>query len=202
MRRDGATYSDYNLSPLPPRFNPSTTMALDPVSPYRDIHPQLATGAWVHPRATVIGEVTLGRDASVWPGAVIRGDVNSISIGAATNIQDNSVLHVSHKTPANPAGGPLVIGARVTVGHTVILHACTIADECLIGMGSIILDRAVVQKHVLLGAGSLVPEGKILESGHLYLGRPAKMVRALTEEEIAYFNYSAEHYVKLARSYR
>ena len=196
------TYSDYNLSPLLPRFNPSTTMALDSVSPYRDIHPQLAAGAWVHPRATMIGEVTLGRDASVWPGAVIRGDVNSITIGVASNIQDNSVLHVSHKTPANPAGGPLVIGARVTVGHTVILHACTIADECLIGMGSIILDRAVVQKHVLLGAGSLVPEGRILESGHLYLGRPAKMVRALTEEEIAYFNYSAEHYVKLARSYR
>jgi carbonic anhydrase/acetyltransferase-like protein (isoleucine patch superfamily) len=197
-----ATFSDYNLSPLPPRFNPSTTMALDPVSPYRDIYPQLAAGAWVHPRATVIGEVSLDGDASVWPGAVIRGDVNSISIGAATNIQDNSVLHVSHKTPANPAGGPLVIGARVTVGHTVILHACTIADECLIGMGSIILDRATVQKHVLLGAGSLVPEGKVLESGHLYLGRPAKMVRALTEEEIAYFSYSAEHYVKLARSYR
>jgi carbonic anhydrase/acetyltransferase-like protein (isoleucine patch superfamily) len=177
-------------------------MALDPVSPYRDIHPQLAAGAWVHPRATVIGEVSLGADASVWPGAVIRGDVNSIAIGEASNIQDNSVLHVSHKTPANPAGGPLVIGARVTIGHTVILHACTIEDECLIGMGSIILDRAVVQKHVLLGAGSLVPEGKVLESGHLYLGRPAKLVRRLSDEEIAYFRYSAEHYVKLARSYQ
>lgn len=176
-------------------------MAIDPIAPYRDVHPQLAAGAWVHPRATVIGEVSLGRDASVWPGAVIRGDVNAIAIGEASNIQDNSVLHVSHKTPANPKGGPLVIGARVTVGHAVILHACTIEDECLIGMGSIILDRAVVQKHVLLGAGSLVPEGKLLESGHLYLGRPAKMVRALTGEEIAYFNYSAEHYVALARSY-
>jgi carbonic anhydrase/acetyltransferase-like protein (isoleucine patch superfamily) len=177
-------------------------MALnDPIAPYRALHPQLAEGAWVHPRATVIGEVTLGRDVSVWPGAVIRGDVNSIAIGEATNIQDNSVLHVSHRTPDNPAGGPLVIGARVTVGHTVILHACTIEDECLIGMGSIILDRAVIRKHVLLGAGSLVPEGKILESGHLYLGRPAKLVRALTEEEIAYFSYSATHYVKLAQSY-
>ncbi|MDZ7585279.1 MAG: gamma carbonic anhydrase family protein [Thiobacillus sp.] len=176
-------------------------MAIDPIAPYRGVHPQLAAGAWVHPRATVIGEVSLGRDASVWPGAVIRGDVNSIAIGEASNIQDNSVLHVSHRTPANPKGGPLIIGARVTVGHTVILHACTIEDECLIGMGSIILDRAVIQKHVLLGAGSLVPEGKILESGHLYLGRPAKMVRPLTEEEIAYFNYSAEHYVTLARSY-
>ena len=176
-------------------------MAIDPIAPYRGVHPQLAAGAWVHPRATVIGEVSLGRDASVWPGAVIRGDVNSIAIGEASNIQDNSVLHVSHKTPANPSCVPLVIGARVTVGHSVILHACTIEDECLIGMGSIILDRAVIQKHVLLGAGSLVPEGRVLESGHLYLGRPAKLVRALTEEEIANFSYSAEHYVALARSY-
>jgi carbonic anhydrase/acetyltransferase-like protein (isoleucine patch superfamily) len=177
-------------------------MALDSVAPYQGIHPQLAAGVWVHPRATVIGEVSLGADASVWPGAVIRGDVNAITIGEASNIQDNSVLHVSHKTPDNPAGGPLVIGARVTIGHTVILHACTIGDECLIGMGSIILDRAVIQKHVLLGAGSLVPEGKLLESGHLYLGRPAKLVRALTEEEMAYFSYSAQHYVQLARSYQ
>lgn len=177
-------------------------MALYPVAPYRSVHPQLAAGAWVHPRATVIGEVSLGRDASVWPGAVIRGDVNSIAIGEASNIQDNSVLHVSHKTPANPKGGPLLIGARVTVGHTVILHACTIGDECLIGMGSIILDGAVIQKHVLLGAGSLVPEGRVLESGNLYLGRPARLARALTEEEIAYFSYSAQHYVALARSYQ
>lgn len=172
------------------------------LAPHHGIMPGLAPGAWVHPRATVIGEVSLGADASVWPGAVIRGDVNSIAIGAASNIQDGSVLHVSHKTPDNPTGGPLRIGARVTVGHTVILHACTIEDECLIGMGSIILDHAVIQKHVLLGAGSLVPEGKVLESGHLYLGRPAKLVRRLTDDEIAYFNYSAEHYVQLARSYQ
>jgi carbonic anhydrase/acetyltransferase-like protein (isoleucine patch superfamily) len=172
------------------------------LAPHHGVAPTLAAGTWVHPRATVIGEVSLGIDASVWPGAVIRGDVNSITIGKATNIQDGSVLHVSHKTPANPAGGALVIGARVTVGHTVILHACTIEDECLVGMGSIILDRAVIRKHVLLGAGSLVPEGKVLESGHLYLGRPAKLVRALTDDEIAYFNYSAEHYVQLVRSYQ
>jgi len=171
------------------------------LAPHHGVDPVLAAGAWVHPRATVIGEVSLGADASVWPGAVIRGDVNHIMVGEASNIQDGSVLHVSHKTPANPKGSPLIIGARVTVGHTVILHACTIADECLIGMGSIILDRAVIQSHVLLGAGSLVPEGKVLESGYLYLGRPAKRVRELTDEEIAYFNYSAQHYVALARSY-
>ena len=184
-------------------FNPMEDKVYGhPLAPHHDVGPRLEPGAWVHPRATLIGEVTLGADASVWPGAVIRGDVNSIAIGAATNIQDNSVLHVSHRTPVNPTGGPLVIGARVTVGHSVILHACTVADECLIGMGSIILDRAVIERHVLLGAGSLVPEGKVLESGHLYLGRPAKMVRPLTDEEIAYFSYSAQHYVQLARSYQ
>lgn len=171
------------------------------VSPHHGVAPRLAAGAWVHPRATLIGEVSLGRDASVWPGTVIRGDVNGIVVGAATNIQDNSVLHVSRRTPANPAGGPLLIGARVTVGHAVILHACTIGDECLIGMGSIVLDGAVVHKHVLLGAGSLVPEGRVLESGQLYLGRPARPVRTLTDAEFAYFNESAEHYVALARSY-
>ncbi|MFN3715565.1 MAG: gamma carbonic anhydrase family protein [Thiobacillus sp.] len=172
------------------------------LAPHHGMAPECAPGAWVHPRATVIGEVTLGRDSSVWPGAVIRGDVNRIVIGEASNIQDGSVLHVAHKTPAHPDGGPLRIGDRVTVGHTVILHACTIADECLIGMGSIILDGAVVHKHVLLGAGSLVPEGRVLESGYLYLGRPAKAMRPLTEDEIAYFAYSAGHYVKLARSYQ
>ena len=172
------------------------------ITPHHGVTPTLAVGVWVHPRATVIGEVVLGADVSVWPGAVIRGDVNSIAIGEASNIQDGSVLHVSHKTSDNPAGGPLLVGARVTVGHTVILHACTIEDECLIGMGSIILDRAVIQKHVLLGAGSLVPEGKVLESGYLYLGRPAKRIRELTADEIAYFNYSAQHYVQLARSYQ
>jgi carbonic anhydrase/acetyltransferase-like protein (isoleucine patch superfamily) len=172
------------------------------ISPYNGVYPQLSAGAWVHERATVIGNVTLAESASVWPGAVVRGDVNQIHIGASTNVQDNSVLHVSHKSAVDPAGGPLIIADRVTIGHSVILHACTIEDECLIGMGSIILDKAVVKKHVLLGAGSLVPEGKVLESGHLYLGRPARVVRALTPEEIAYFSYSAEHYVKLMRSYR
>ena len=175
---------------------------MQPLAPHHGVAPTLAAGAWVHPRATIIGEVSLGADSSVWPGAVIRGDVNSITIGEASNIQDNSVLHVSHKTPAHPAGGPLVVGARVTVGHAVMLHACTIEDECLIGMGSIILDRAVIQKHVLLGAGSLVPEGRVLESGYLYLGRPAKLVRKLTEDEMAYFSYSAQHYAQLARSYQ
>ena len=180
----------------------SALLYSETIAAHHGCAPQLAPGAWVHPRATVIGEVSLGVDSSVWPGAVIRGDVNSISIGDATNIQDGSVLHVSHKTVSDPLGGPLTIGARVTVGHTVILHACTIEDACLIGMGSIILDRALIKTHVLLGAGSLVPEGKVLESGYLYLGRPAKQVRLLSEAELAYFDYSARHYVQLAQSYQ
>ena len=164
--------------------------------------PVFPASAWVHPSAQVIGEVTLGEDASVWCGAVIRGDVNSIRIGAGTNIQDLAVLHVSHKSEWDPQGAPLTIGDRVTVGHSVILHGCTIHDECLIGMGSIVMDKAVLEPRVLLGAGSLVPEGRVLAGGYLYLGRPAKQLRPLTAEELAYFNYSAEHYVQLARSYR
>ena len=171
------------------------------IEAYQGTSPSIAGDAFIHHSAHIIGEVCIGANSSVWCGAVVRGDVNSISIGDDTNIQDLSVLHVSHKTPHNPAGAPLIIGNRVTVGHSVILHGCTIHDECLIGMGSIIMDKAVLEPQVLIGAGSLVPEGKVLQSGYLYLGRPVKQVRALTPEEIAYFNYSAQHYVRLHQSY-
>jgi carbonic anhydrase/acetyltransferase-like protein (isoleucine patch superfamily) len=164
--------------------------------------PRFDESAYIHPSAQVIGEVILGKNASLWCNAVVRGDVNHIHIGDDTNIQDCSVLHVSHKSEADPKGAPLIIGSRVTIGHSVILHGCTIQDECLVGMGSIIMDKTVLEPRVLVGAGSLVPEGKILRSGYLYIGRPAKEIRPLTPEEIAYFNYSAEHYVKLARSYQ
>ncbi len=163
--------------------------------------PEIATSAYVHQSAQIIGEVSIAEHCSIWCNAVIRGDVNSISIGSGTNIQDLSMLHVSHKTPQNPEGASLIIGSRVTIGHSVILHGCTIHDECLVGMGSIIMDKAVLEPQVLVGAGSLVPEGKVLQSGYLYLGRPVKQLRALTAEEIAYFNYSAEHYIKLYKSY-
>jgi len=166
------------------------------------IHPQIHASVYVHPNAQIIGEVSLGADASVWCNAVIRGDVNRIAIGAGTNIQDLSMLHVSHKSEWDALGAPLIIGDRVTVGHSVILHGCTIGDECLIGMGSIVMDKAVLEPRVLLGAGSLVPEGKTLQSGYLYLGRPAKQLRLLTAEELAYFDYSANHYIELARSYK
>ncbi len=171
------------------------------IQPFGNQIPQIAEGGYVHHAATVIGDVVIGEHSSVWPGAVIRGDVNLIRIGSNTNIQDLSMLHVSHKSSWDPAGAPLSIGSNVTIGHSVILHGCTIEDETLIGMGSIVMDKAVVQKHVLLAAGSLVPEGKVLESGYLYVGRPAKKVRALTADEIAHFMYSANHYVRLKQQY-
>lgn len=169
---------------------------------YKEQTPALGKDVFVHPAATVIGEVALGDGVSVWPGAVIRGDVNFIRIGAGSNIQDCTVLHVSHKSAADPVGAPVVIGRNVTVGHSVILHGCTIGNDCLIGMGAIVMDKAVLQDKVLLGAGSLVPEGKVLESGWLYLGRPAKALRRLSDEELAYFEYSARHYMQLAAEYR
>ena len=164
--------------------------------------PQIAENVYVHSAATIIGDVIIGQDSSVWPGAVIRGDVNFIRIGHHTNVQDLSMLHVNHRSSHDPAGSPLMIGNYVTIGHSVILHGCTIEDETLIGMGSIVMDKAVVQKHVLLAAGSLVPEGKVLESGYLYVGRPAKKVRALTVDEIAHFMYSANNYVLLKDQYQ
>lgn len=171
------------------------------ITAYQGISPRLAEGVFVHASAHIIGDVELGAHASVWCGAVIRGDVNRIRIGAGTNIQDLSVLHVSHRSAARPEGAPLLIGERVTVGHRVILHGCEIGDECLIGMGAIVMDHAVLEPHVLLGAGSLVPEGRRLKGGHLYLGSPVREVRPLTAEELAYFSYSAAHYVRLHQSY-
>jgi len=172
------------------------------IAPYQGSAPKIAASAWVHPSAQIIGEVTIGERASVWCNTVVRGDVNFIRIGDETNIQDLCTLHVSHHRADSPdSGAALIIGARATVGHNVILHGCEIGDECLIGMGSIVMDKVVLQPRVLLGAGSLVPEGKVLQSGYLYFGRPVKRVRALTPEEIAHFNYSAQHYVRLYQSH-
>ena len=163
--------------------------------------PIAAAGVYVHNSATVIGHVNLGENVSVWPGAVIRGDINFIKIGAGSNIQDCAVLHVNHQSKNDPNGAPLIIGENVTIGHTVILHGCTIMDESLIGMGSIVMDKAVVQKHVLVAAGSLVPEGKVLESGYLYMGSPVKKIRALTADEVTFFMISANGYIQLKNQY-
>jgi carbonic anhydrase/acetyltransferase-like protein (isoleucine patch superfamily) len=172
-----------------------------PIAPYLGVMPTLGARVFAHVSCQIIGEVSIGEDSSIWCNAVLRGDVNRIVIGKCTSFQDNAVGHVSHKTADKPKGSPLVVGDYVTVGHSVILHGCTIGNECLIGMGTIILDDAVIPDRVMIGAGSLVPPGKVLESGMLYVGRPVKAARALTPEEIAYFRYSAEHYVRLKNDY-
>lgn len=163
--------------------------------------PALGERVWIDPAAVVIGRVEIGDDASLWPMAVARGDVNFIRIGARTNIQDGSVLHVTHDGPYSPGGMPLVIGADVTVGHRVMLHACTIGEHCLLGMSATILDGAVLEDEVLLAAGSLVPPGKRLTARSLYRGSPARRVRVLTDEELAMLRYSAAHYVRLKDRY-
>jgi carbonic anhydrase/acetyltransferase-like protein (isoleucine patch superfamily) len=169
---------------------------------YRDRLPVLSVGAWVDDSAQVIGDVALGEDASVWPMAVVRGDVNFIRIGARTNVQDGAVLHVTHAGPYSPGGAPLAIGDDVTIGHGAILHACTVGNRCLIGMGARVLDDVVIEDDVFVAAGSLVSPGKRLVSGFLYRGSPAVQARALTTEQIAQLKYSAEHYVRLKDEYR
>lgn len=164
--------------------------------------PRIATSAFIDETAVVIGDVEIGDDVSVWPTSVVRGDVNSIRIGAKTNIQDGSVLHVTHDSEHAPGGYPLLIGEGVTVGHRVILHACTIGDYCLVGMGATVLDGAILEDKVMLGANSLVSPGKVLEGGYLYLGSPARKVRRLRDSELAWLEYSAAHYVVLKNRYQ
>ncbi|MDO4641945.1 MAG: gamma carbonic anhydrase family protein [Neisseria sp.] len=168
---------------------------------YLAASPRIMPGCYVDPASVVIGDVVLEEGASVWPFAVIRGDVNAIRIGKRSNVQDLSMLHVSHKTDKKPQGSPLNIGDDVTIGHKVMLHGCTIGNRVLIGMGTIVLDDAVIEDDVMIGAGSLVPPRKRLERGYLYVGSPVKQVRKLTEEEIAGLLYSAAHYVKVAANY-
>jgi len=169
---------------------------------FKGIFPTIATTAFVDDTALVLGDVTVGDDSSLWPMAVARGDVHAITIGRRTNIQDGSVLHVTQDNEFNPGGYPLRIGDDVTVGHNVTLHACTVEDLCLIGMGSTVLDGAVIRNRVMVGAGSLVTPGKELESGYLYLGSPAKKIRPLTERELAYLPFSASHYVALKNQHQ
>jgi len=168
---------------------------------YLNTLPSVGERVFLHPSCQIIGEVTIGNDSSIWCNTVLRGDVNRIVIGRGTNIQDLTMGHVSHKTPEKLEGSPLIIGNYVTVGHSVILHGCTIGNECLIGMGSIVMDDVNIPDRVMIGAGSLVSSGKTLESGMLYMGRPAKAIRALTTEELAYLQYSAEHYILVKNNY-
>ncbi len=168
---------------------------------FQGARPGVGARCGVDPSAVVIGDVEIGDESSVWPMTVIRGDIHRIRIGRRTSVQDGSVLHVTHDGPFNPGGYPLTIGDEVTIGHQVMLHGCTIGSRILVGMGAIVMDGAVVEDEVIIGAGSLVPPGKTLESGHLYVGRPAKPVRPLTEKEFGFFSYTAKRYVDLAAAY-
>jgi carbonic anhydrase/acetyltransferase-like protein (isoleucine patch superfamily) len=160
--------------------------------------PKIHKSAFIDDTAVVIGKVSIGELSSLWCNVVARGDVSHIHIGNKTNIQDLTMLHVTHYNPDNDTGDfPLIIGDEVTVGHSCCLHACKIENRVLIGMGSTILDRAIVSSDVIVGAGSLVPPGKILESGYLYLGNPVKQVRKLTTQEIEFLTYSAAHYIHI-----
>jgi carbonic anhydrase/acetyltransferase-like protein (isoleucine patch superfamily) len=172
------------------------------IRPYLDHRPTLGARAYVDEAATVIGDVVLGDDVSVWPATVIRGDVNFIRIGDRTNVQDGTVIHVSHDGPHAKLGGfSTQIGADVTIGHKAIIHACRIEDAVLIGMGAVILDGAVVRRHGFVGAGAVVPPGKTVGEGELWLGNPAKKVRMLSDAEIEGLYYSAQHYVRLKDRY-
>lgn len=168
---------------------------------YKTTAPRIASSVYIDESAVVIGDVEIGDDSSVWPMCVLRGDSNSIRIGTRTNVQDGTVIHVTHAYSAAPSGYPVVIGDNVSIGHSVTAHGCTIEDRTLIGMGCTILDGAIVHSEVLLGAGSLVTEEQELESGYLWLGRPARRVRRLNEEEQSWFDYIAKHYQQLKDDY-
>lgn len=172
------------------------------IRPFLDHHPTIDPSAYIDKASVIIGQVNIGTDASIWPMVVIRGDVHQIQIGAKSNIQDGSVLHVTHRSDHDPDGGPLHIGLGVTVGHGAILHACDIGDYCLVGMGSTVLDKAQMEHHSMLGAGSVLPPGKVIKTGELWVGNPAKKVKDLTESQRQYLEYSAQHYVKLKQQYQ
>lgn len=171
------------------------------VRTYQGKQPNIGKAVFIDDSAVVIGDVTLGDDVSLWPGVIVRADVSSIEIGAVTNVQDSSVLHGTHDGPYSPGGFPLLIGTGVTIGHRAVVHACTVGDYTLIGMGSILMDGVVVEDHVVVGAGTLVPTGKRLKSGYLYVGSPAKQIRPLTDRDLAFLKYSAEHYQQLKNKY-
>lgn len=164
---------------------------------FADLKPQIHTTAFVDETALVIGGAVLNEDSSVWPMAVIRADINSVYIGKRSNIQDGTVIHVTHAGKYNPDGYKTWVGNDVTVGHRCILHGCTIADRCLIGMGVCLMDGVQVESNVIVGAGSLVTPGKTLTGGYLWLGSPARRVRPLNDQELEFLSYSSQYYVQL-----
>lgn len=168
---------------------------------FNNKQPTIGERVFIDDSAVVIGDVTLGDDVSIWPTTVVRGDVERITIGEGTNVQDGSVLHVTHAGKYTRQGYPLTIGKGVTIGHRAVVHACTVGDYCLIGIGAIIMDGAVLEDYVMLGAGALVPPGKKLDSGFLYVGVPAKQARPLKESEKEFLEYSSRQYIQLKNEY-
>jgi carbonic anhydrase/acetyltransferase-like protein (isoleucine patch superfamily) len=167
-----------------------------PLYPFKGRWPVLHESAWIAPSASVIGDVTLEEEASVWYGCVLRGDTNFIRIGARTNLQDGTIVHVNAGTM------PAVIGADVTVGHACIIHACTLEDRAFVGMGATVLDKAVIEEGGMLGAGGLLAPGKVIRRNELWLGSPARLVRTMSAEERAGWDQTAPHYVALAKEHR
>lgn len=169
---------------------------------FKGMTPSIAQNVFIAPSADIIGEVSIGSGSSIWFGCVVRGDVNSISIGENTNIQDLSMIHVTHYTRENRSDGfPTIIGDNVTVGHRVMLHGCVVEDACLIGMSATILDGAVIGKESIVGAGSLVTKNKKFPPRSLIMGNPAKFIRELNDDEVASLYKSATNYVKFMMSY-
>ncbi|MEA1982412.1 MAG: gamma carbonic anhydrase family protein [Campylobacterota bacterium] len=169
---------------------------------FKEFSPEVGEGSWIAPSADVIGDVTIGKDCSIWFGSVVRGDVHYITIGDRTSIQDLSMVHITHhKKTDRSDGSPTVIGSDVTVGHRVMLHGCTIEDACLIGMSATILDDAVIGKESIVGASSLVTKGKVFPPRSLIMGSPAKVVRELNDDEVAELYASAERYVAFKEDY-
>ncbi|MDB1122555.1 gamma carbonic anhydrase family protein [Vibrio algarum] len=168
---------------------------------YKGICPQINKSAYIDESSVLVGDIKIGEDSSVWPFVSARADVNHIYIGNRTNVQDGTVLHVTHKSDSNPNGYPLIIGNDVTVGHKVMLHGCTIKDRVLVGMAAIVLDGATIEEDVMIGAGSLVPPNKVLESGYLYVGSPVKQIRPLKEQELLFLKKSAQNYVENKNDY-
>ncbi len=176
-------------------------MPFNNLRPYKGITPALGNNIYIDSSAVLVGDISLADDVSIWPLVAARGDVNTITIGERTNVQDGTVLHVTRKSEHNPTGNPLIIGKDVTIGHKCMLHGCQLGDRILVGMGAIIMDGVEVEDDIFIGAGSLVPPNKKLVSGYLYVGNPIKQVRPLKESEAAFLKQSAINYVELKNDY-
>lgn len=183
-------------------FHGKSYIPMNNIRKYLTYTPEITESAYIDPSAVIIGRVRIAANASIWCNAVARGDVAEIIIGKNSNVQDLTMLHVTHHNPGKTNETPLIIGENVTIGHSCCLHACTLKNNILVGMGSTILDNALVESNVMIGAGSLVPANKTLESGYLYFGNPVKQIRPLTDAEIAHLEYSAQHYVKIANNHK